>query len=183
MIRFSPFGFIAPKTLNYLSFQSLDFECTWWKLSQKRVVRTKFAIYVFLIFLLWKWPLTFTYSVVSVWNNDKISYTLKPPSDKGYLSLKSPSDKGYLSLKSPSDKGYFSRIWLTWLGSLVYLLLKDLFMLFVSAFVLYEQIFNKGHFVSKCFHIICFSITLYFSTNLQIIHVFHPSFLFLNDGK
>jgi hypothetical protein len=56
-------------------------------------------------------------------------------------------------------------------------------MLFVGAFVLYEQIFNKRHFVSKCFHIICFSITLYFATNLQIIHVFHPSFLFLNDGK
>ena len=120
MIRFSPFGFIAPKTLNYLSFQSLDFECTWWKLSQKRVVCTKFDIHVFLIFLLWKGPLTFTYSVVSVWNNDKISYTLK-----------SPSDKGYLSLKSPSDKGYVSRIWLTWLGSLVYLLLKDLFLCFL----------------------------------------------------
>ena len=33
--------------LNYLAFQSLDFERTWWKLFQKRVVRTKLDIYVF----------------------------------------------------------------------------------------------------------------------------------------
>ena len=30
-ILFSPFGFIGPKTLNHLSFQSLNFEHTWWK--------------------------------------------------------------------------------------------------------------------------------------------------------
>jgi len=41
-------GFIAPKTLNFLAFQSFDFESTWWKLFQKRVVRTKFDIYVFI---------------------------------------------------------------------------------------------------------------------------------------
>jgi len=46
-ILFSPFGFIAPKTLNYLAFPSFDFERTWWRLFQKRVVRTKFDIYVF----------------------------------------------------------------------------------------------------------------------------------------
>ena len=33
--------------LNYLAFQSFDFKRTWWKLFQKRVVRTKFDIYVF----------------------------------------------------------------------------------------------------------------------------------------
>ena len=27
-----PFGFIAPKTLNYLAFQVFDFERTWWRL-------------------------------------------------------------------------------------------------------------------------------------------------------
>ena len=32
--------------LNYLSFQSFDFESTWWWLFQKRVVRTEFDIYV-----------------------------------------------------------------------------------------------------------------------------------------
>ena len=38
-----------PKTLNlnYLASQSFDFERTWWILFQKRVVRTKFDIYVF----------------------------------------------------------------------------------------------------------------------------------------
>jgi hypothetical protein len=36
--------------LNYLSFQSFDFERTWWRLFQKRVVRTKFNIYVFIKF-------------------------------------------------------------------------------------------------------------------------------------
>ena len=43
--------FIAPKTLNYLAFQSFDFEFTWWWLFQKRVVRIKFDIYVFITIL------------------------------------------------------------------------------------------------------------------------------------
>jgi hypothetical protein len=33
----------------YLAFQSFDFDRTWWRLFQKRVVRTKFDIYVFII--------------------------------------------------------------------------------------------------------------------------------------
>ena len=33
---------------NYLAFQSFDFERTWWRLFQKRIVRTKFYIYVFI---------------------------------------------------------------------------------------------------------------------------------------
>jgi len=35
-------GFIGPKTLNYLVFQSFYIErtSTWWRLFQKRVVRT-----------------------------------------------------------------------------------------------------------------------------------------------
>ena len=31
-----------------MAFQPFDFECTWWRLVQKRVVRTKFDIYVFI---------------------------------------------------------------------------------------------------------------------------------------
>jgi hypothetical protein len=31
---------------NDLAFQPFDFQRTWWKLLQKRVVRTKFDIYV-----------------------------------------------------------------------------------------------------------------------------------------
>ncbi len=46
-ILFRPFGFIAPKTLNYLAIQSFDCEGNWWRLLQKRVVRTIFDIYVF----------------------------------------------------------------------------------------------------------------------------------------
>ena len=34
-------------SLNYLAFQPFNFERTWWRLFQKRVVRTKFDIYVF----------------------------------------------------------------------------------------------------------------------------------------
>ena len=34
--------------LNYLAFHPFDFERTWWKLFQKRIVRTKFDIYVFI---------------------------------------------------------------------------------------------------------------------------------------
>ena len=51
-IPFRPFGFIAPKTLNYLAFQSFDFERTRWRLFQKRVVCTKFDICVFIMFIL-----------------------------------------------------------------------------------------------------------------------------------
>jgi hypothetical protein len=43
-----PFDFIALKSLNYLAFQSFDIDRTWWWLFQKRVVRTKFDIYVFI---------------------------------------------------------------------------------------------------------------------------------------
>jgi hypothetical protein len=39
---------VYPKTLNYLAFQYFDFECTWWRFFQKRVVRTKFDIYAFI---------------------------------------------------------------------------------------------------------------------------------------
>jgi hypothetical protein len=47
---FRSFGFIAPKHLNYFTFHSFDFERTWWRLFQKRVVRTKFYIYGFIPF-------------------------------------------------------------------------------------------------------------------------------------
>jgi len=36
------FTFIAPKTLKYLASQSFDFERTWWRLFQKRVMHIKF---------------------------------------------------------------------------------------------------------------------------------------------
>ena len=42
VIMFRPFGFTAPKNLNYLAFQSLNLERTRSKLFQKRAVRTKF---------------------------------------------------------------------------------------------------------------------------------------------
>jgi len=38
---------LLPK-LNYLTSQSFDFERTLWMIFQKRVVRTKFDIYVFI---------------------------------------------------------------------------------------------------------------------------------------
>ena len=39
---FRCFGFIAPKTLNYLAFQSFGIGLTWWRLFQTRVVRFYF---------------------------------------------------------------------------------------------------------------------------------------------
>jgi hypothetical protein len=33
-----PFG--CSNTLNYLAFQSFDYECTWWMLFQKHIVHT-----------------------------------------------------------------------------------------------------------------------------------------------
>ena len=47
--RLDPLVLLLPITLNYLAFQSFDFQCTWWRLFQKRVMRTKFDIYVFII--------------------------------------------------------------------------------------------------------------------------------------
>ena len=43
-ILFRTFGFLVPKTLKWFGFQH-----TWWRLFQKRVVRTNFDIYVFII--------------------------------------------------------------------------------------------------------------------------------------
>jgi hypothetical protein len=40
------FCFIVSKTLNYLAFQSFDFELTWWRFFQKDVVRTNCDFYV-----------------------------------------------------------------------------------------------------------------------------------------
>ena len=49
--NFRPSGLLAPKTFkNYLVFQTFDFERTWWRLFQKRVVRTKYDIYVYIKF-------------------------------------------------------------------------------------------------------------------------------------
>ena len=36
------------RPLNYFAFQPFDFERTWWRLFQKRVVCTKLDIYVFI---------------------------------------------------------------------------------------------------------------------------------------
>jgi len=35
------------RLFNYLAFQLFDYERTWWRLFQKRVMRTKFDIYIF----------------------------------------------------------------------------------------------------------------------------------------
>ena len=43
---FMLFGSFAPTTLNYLALKSFDFERTWWRLFQKRLVSTKFEIHV-----------------------------------------------------------------------------------------------------------------------------------------
>ena len=40
--------YISQICFNYLSFQPFDFEHTWWRLFQKRVVRIQFDIYVFI---------------------------------------------------------------------------------------------------------------------------------------
>jgi hypothetical protein len=47
-----PFRFIASKTLNYLALQTPDFEPTWWRLFQKRVVRTIFDSNVFILIII-----------------------------------------------------------------------------------------------------------------------------------
>ena len=43
-----PLVFLLRKHFSYLAFQSLDFERTWWRLSQKLVLHTKLDIYVFI---------------------------------------------------------------------------------------------------------------------------------------
>jgi hypothetical protein len=43
-----PLVYFLKNILNYLTFQPFDFERTWWRLFQKRVVHTKFDIYFFI---------------------------------------------------------------------------------------------------------------------------------------
>ena len=59
------FSCIAPKALNSLTFQSFDFERTWWRLFQKRVVCTKFEIYVLLIVLQLYYGVSKLYELIS----------------------------------------------------------------------------------------------------------------------
>jgi hypothetical protein len=47
-ILFRTIGFIVPKTIFFLVFESFDFERTWWRLLQKRVVHITFYICVFI---------------------------------------------------------------------------------------------------------------------------------------
>jgi hypothetical protein len=44
------FGYYSKTLLCYLAFQYFDIEHTWWRLFQKRVMRTKFDIYAFIFF-------------------------------------------------------------------------------------------------------------------------------------
>ena len=46
-VLFRPFGLICSKKL--LSIHSFNYDRTWWRLLQKRVVRTKLDIYIFII--------------------------------------------------------------------------------------------------------------------------------------
>jgi len=43
-----PLVYLLPKRFKLLDFQPFDFERTWWRLFQKRVVHTKFDMYVFI---------------------------------------------------------------------------------------------------------------------------------------
>jgi hypothetical protein len=45
----SPFT-CSQNLFDYLPFKSFDFKRTWWRLYQKRVVRIKLDIYVFIIY-------------------------------------------------------------------------------------------------------------------------------------
>jgi hypothetical protein len=65
MFLFRHFGFIAPKTLNYLTF---DFERTWWRLFQKRAVRTLFDIYLFVLKQFIQTFRTFRTGTPAVWS-------------------------------------------------------------------------------------------------------------------
>jgi hypothetical protein len=58
-----PFGLLGLNDiLNYLDVQPFDYERTWWRLFQKRVVRTKFDIYVLI---------TITWSIYVIINKTK----------------------------------------------------------------------------------------------------------------
>ena len=43
-----PLVYSSQPFLNYFAFQYFDIERTWWRLFQKRVVRSKLDIYVFI---------------------------------------------------------------------------------------------------------------------------------------
>jgi len=84
-ILYRVFGFIAPKILKYLAFQAFDFERTWWRLFQKRVVCTKFDIYVFIdnfdtrLRIWWCYITRKHYNLISIlpeWSTTYLSSTL-----------------------------------------------------------------------------------------------------------
>ena len=54
-LNFKCIGSYIFNLARYLAFQSLDYECTWWKLFQKRVVCTKFDIYVYIKVAIVNW--------------------------------------------------------------------------------------------------------------------------------
>jgi len=45
--------FLLPKTFKLFGFPYFDYERTWWRLFQDRVVRTKFDVNVFITLCMW----------------------------------------------------------------------------------------------------------------------------------
>jgi hypothetical protein len=70
--RLGRLGFFLPNTFNLFRFLIVDFERTWWRLLQKRVVGTEFDKYIFIV-----------YSLVS------ISWLIVPSDD--YMECNSPT--------------------------------------------------------------------------------------------
>jgi hypothetical protein len=66
---------IKIKSFNHLAFQSLDFERAWWRLSQKRVVRTKCDIYVLLVIWTINWLHLTLGRIASVFVMHRVSHT------------------------------------------------------------------------------------------------------------
>jgi len=69
--------------LNYFPFQSFDVERTWWRLFQKRLVRTKFDIYVFAHLMLNNY-LDHVYFVMNI---HEIYFSLDVKKSIGYVLL------------------------------------------------------------------------------------------------
>jgi hypothetical protein len=89
-------GIYTRITLNYLAFQSFDFEHIWWRLFQKRVVCTKLDIYVFIIGQTMQLPKE------TRWTDGRINTTQKTKDWVTRSSLKNKSSGGVISFCSTS---------------------------------------------------------------------------------